>query len=86
MKEHRFNKIGALHLLILPYQQIYPYSLRPPPLLLTTPLLTPYYSPPYSLLLSPLLLHLLAFAFHFLSFRTPKAKRMQTVSLAFGNG
>ena len=55
MKEHHFNKIAALHLLILPYQQIYPYSLRPPPL--------------YYLLLPSLLLHLLAFAFHFLSFR-----------------
>ena len=86
MKEHRFNKIGALHLLILPYQQIYPYSLLLSPL-------TPYYFPSYSLLLSflllttsSLLLHLLAFALRFLSFRTPKAKRMQTIFLAFGNG
>ncbi len=79
MKEHRFNKIAALHLLILPYQQIYPYSLRPPPF-------TTYYFPSYSLLLSPLLLHLLAFALHFLSFWRAKAKRMQTVFLAFGNG
>ncbi len=48
MKEHHFNKIAALHLLILPYQQIYPHSLLLPPLLLTTPLLAPYYFPPYS--------------------------------------
>ena len=41
MKEHHFNKIAALHLLILPYQQIYPYSLLLSPL-------TPYSSPPCS--------------------------------------
>ena len=59
------------------------YFFLPPSLLPTTSLLAPSYFPPYYLLLPSLLLHLLAFASHSLSFCLAFSWLLQVIFLAF---